>query len=214
MLSNLGRIIRNGLVAMGLMSLVSVVSTLFLLIFMLNRMLRWKAYYKENLWHNQYIILILCLLVADFVQSLAFAFSFYWLTALDVGGPADNPSGACFAQGFLVHFGKSLIRTDLPSSLADPSGDVGSAFFVLAVAAHTCFQVGFSRRLTDKPFYWGVGLTTLLSLVLTIIPPAMYGREVYEDTDAWVSRTLPRSSCALKDVFSIGIPDRIPSMLS
>ncbi|KAF2478398.1 uncharacterized protein BDR25DRAFT_390573 [Lindgomyces ingoldianus] len=166
-----GRTIRNGLVAMGLMALVSVVTTLFLLIFMLNRMLRWKSYYKENLWHNQYIVLIICLLVADLVQSLAFAFSFYWLTSGAVGGPVNKPTGACFAQGFIVHF-----------------GDVGSAFFVLAVAAHTCFQVGFSRRLSDKPFFWGVGLTAILSLILTIIPPAAYGTGVYVDTEAWVSR--------------------------
>lgn len=92
----------HGLVALGLMATVSVLSTALLLAFILNRMLRWHSYYKENLMHNQYVLLIIGLLFCDFFQALSFVMSWYWLPKKVVG----SDTGACFAQGFLIHFGE------------------------------------------------------------------------------------------------------------
>ena len=97
----------RGLAALGLVSMVSTISTVGLISFMVQRMVRWRSYYKSTLVYNQYIILILGLLVADFFYALPLSTSWYWYSRKEVGTiPSD--SHVCHAQGFLMHLGRFL----------------------------------------------------------------------------------------------------------
>ena len=69
---------------------------------------------------NQFLILILNLLLADMHQGVAFLLNAEWLRrgAITVGTPT------CFAQGLFIS-----------------TGDLASSLFITAIAVHTYFSV-------------------------------------------------------------------------
>ena len=68
--------IRRGRISMGFFGLLSSVSTLSLLIFIIYRMIYWPRYYEEPIATNQIFVPIFNLLLADFQQALSFLMSF------------------------------------------------------------------------------------------------------------------------------------------
>ena len=58
-------------------------------------------------------------------------------------------------------------------------------FFILAIAAQTCFQVGMRRRLTHRWFIVSVLCISAFVILLTAIGPLMYGWNVYSSSGAW-----------------------------
>ncbi|KAI1373692.1 G protein-coupled glucose receptor regulating Gpa2-domain-containing protein [Hypoxylon crocopeplum] len=154
----------NGLLAIGTLATLSLLFTSALLSFITWRMITWKSHYTSAVGRNQSVVLIYQLILADFIQSLGFLISFHWVAERQIIGP----NGTCFAQGWLIQL-----------------GDVASAFFVLAIAIHTTYQVILSKSLSYKGFIccilgiWG------LSVLLTSLAPIIGGRYVFMRAGVW-----------------------------
>ncbi|KAI1849039.1 hypothetical protein JX265_013689 [Neoarthrinium moseri] len=164
-LTNMSDEIRNGLLAIGTLATMSLVLTSGLLAFITWRMITWRSHYTRAVARNQAVVLIYQLILADFFQSLGFLLSFYWTSLRLIAGP----EGACFAQGILIQF-----------------GDVASAFFVLAIAAHTTYQVVLSRNVPYKMFVLYILVIWAFALLLTCLVPIVGGRYVILRAGIWI----------------------------
>jgi hypothetical protein len=89
---------KAGFIAMGICGLLSFTSTLGLLLFLMHRFINWKRYYKRPLLHNQYVVLIFNLLLADIQQATAFLMCLHWVNK----GAVSYPSAACVLQGWWI----------------------------------------------------------------------------------------------------------------
>ncbi|OTA93552.1 hypothetical protein M434DRAFT_395490 [Hypoxylon sp. CO27-5] len=154
----------NGLLAIGTLATLSLVFTTSLLSFITWRMINWKSHYTSAVSRNQSVVLIYQLILADFIQSLGFLISFHWAAERKIIGP----SGTCFTQGWMIEL-----------------GDVASAFFVLAIAIHTTYQVMLSRSLSYKYFICCILGVWGLSIVLTALAPIIGGRFVFQRAGVW-----------------------------
>lgn len=56
--------LRHGLIALGLLATLSVVSTAGLITFIVHRFINWHGIYKTWIGYNQYVVLVLNLLIA------------------------------------------------------------------------------------------------------------------------------------------------------
>lgn len=56
--------LRNGLIPLGLLATLSVVSTTLLIGFIVHRFITWRLHYKTFVGYNQYVVLVLNLLIA------------------------------------------------------------------------------------------------------------------------------------------------------
>ncbi|ETS76171.1 hypothetical protein PFICI_11558 [Pestalotiopsis fici W106-1] len=154
----------GGLLAIGFLATVSVLFTSVLLSFISWRMIVWRSHYNSFIGRNQSLVLIYQLILADFLQSLGFLISFHWAANREILGP----NGACFAQGWLIQL-----------------GDVASAFFVLAIAIHTTYQIIYGRSLQYKTFVgmligvWG------FATLLASLAPITSGRYVFLRAGMW-----------------------------
>lgn len=124
-------VLRNGLISMGVLALMSVCSTLVLCVFLVWRLIIWRHQWGAFLGYNQYVLLVLNLLMADLQICSSYVISFYWAHENAI----FSPSPPCFAQGWLLQ-----------------SGDVRSGFFVLAIAIHTYQTAVRGRRTSHKSF--------------------------------------------------------------
>jgi hypothetical protein len=71
--------LRYGLVPVGLLATLSLAATSALILFILSRFVSWRQHYKTFIGYNQYVVLVLNLLLADFQQSAALVLSFHWI---------------------------------------------------------------------------------------------------------------------------------------
>lgn len=155
---------RMGLIAPGIAGLLSAGCTLTLISFITFRIFVWRRHYHTFIGYNQYVMLVLNLLVADLQQASAFLISWYWIHQNRIVAP----TAACFAQGWLLH-----------------SGDVSSAFFVLAIAIHTILVAVFSIEIKNKWFYGCIAGIWTLAYVLTFIGWGMHTHTYFVDAGAW-----------------------------
>ena len=156
--------LRRGLIPVGLFAILSVASTLMLICFILYRIFTWRMHYRTFIGYNQYVVLVLNLLVADLQQSSAFLISFHWVRKNYILAP--HP--ACFAQGWLLH-----------------SGDVASGFFVLGIAVHTFYTAIYGRRVSNRTFAIVVLCIWIFSYFLTGIGAAIHGERYFVRAGAW-----------------------------
>ncbi|KAJ5281779.1 hypothetical protein N7478_007151 [Penicillium angulare] len=160
---------RSLFIAMGVIALFSLGSTLGLLSFLTYRFIYWQRYYKHPLAHNQYVVLIYNLLLVDLQQAIAFTISLYWASR----GSVHFGEAACYLQGWWIQ-----------------TGDPGSGLFVLAIAFHTGFVVIRGRQLSFRAFvYCVIGLWVFI-LILGFIPVGLYGHDVFVISEAnwcWLS---------------------------
>ncbi|KAK5164247.1 uncharacterized protein LTR77_009941 [Saxophila tyrrhenica] len=156
--------LQTGLIPVGVLALLSVLSTLVLITFIIFRMATWKLHYRTFLGYNQYVILVLNLLIADLQQSSAFLISFHWIRT----GMILAPSSPCFAQAWLLH-----------------SGDVSSGFFVLAIALHTFYTAVHGKRVGQKTFATTVFCIWLFSYFLTGLGVGLHGEKYFVRAGAW-----------------------------
>lgn len=147
-------VLQRGLVPVGILALLSVAASLTLVCFICFRLITWKLHYRTFLGYNQYVILVLNLLIADLQQSSAFLISFHWLRY----GRILAPSSPCFAQAWLLH-----------------SGDVSSGFFVLAIAMHTFYTAVYGKRVGHKTFAALVVCAWVFAYFLTGLGVGLYG---------------------------------------
>ncbi|KAL1305384.1 hypothetical protein AAFC00_002277 [Neodothiora populina] len=156
--------LRRGLYAPGLLAVLSTVGTVALLSFIVYRMTTWQRHYRTFVGYNQYIVLIMNLLLADLIQAISFLVSFHWIRQ----DAMLAPSTACISQGFLLNI-----------------GDLSSGFFVMAIALHTFYTAVKGRRLEHNHFMWSVIATWGLALVLSIVGPIAHGNKYFVKAGAW-----------------------------
>ncbi|XDG09698.1 hypothetical protein ABKA04_009313 [Annulohypoxylon sp. FPYF3050] len=154
----------NGLLVIGTLAAISLLFTSALLSFITWRMVTWKSHYSAPVSRNQSIVLIYQLILADLIQALGFLISFHWVAERRITGP----NSSCFAQGWLIQL-----------------GDVGSSFFVLAIAIHTTYQVILSKSLSHRAFVACVLGVWGLSVGLTSLAPIIGGRYVFMRAGVW-----------------------------
>jgi hypothetical protein len=165
-LESLEPLYRSGLIYLGLLAVLSMVSVTALLIFITHRLIAWRRHYREYVGYNQYVVLIYNLLIADLQQSIAFSISFHWLRI----DKMIAPTSACFIQGWFLQI-----------------GDVSSGFFVLAIAIHTWMGVVKGYKLPYVWFIVSVLAIWFVALVLTVLGPAMHRERYFTRTAGWVS---------------------------
>ncbi|KAI4594800.1 hypothetical protein KJ359_007603 [Pestalotiopsis sp. 9143b] len=156
--------IYGGLLAIGFLATISVLFTSVLLSFITWRMISWRQHYTTFIGRNQSLVLIYQLILADFLQSLGFLISFHWAANREIVGP----NGECFAQGWLIQI-----------------GDVASAFFVLAIAIHTTYQIIYNRSLQYKTFVMLLLATWAFATLLASLAPMTSGRYVFLRAGMW-----------------------------
>ena len=123
--------------------MLSVGASLTLVSFIVYRLITWKLHYRTFIGYNQYVLLVLNLLIADLQQSSAFLISWNWIRVDAILAP----SAPCFAQAWLLH-----------------SGDVSSGFFVLAIALHTFITAVYGKRIGHKTF--GVAVVCIVRVLM------------------------------------------------
>lgn len=162
-LDPLSRTLSTGLIGVGLLAALSVVTSFILICFILYRIFAWRFHYHTFIGYNQYVVLVLNLLLADLQQSAAFLISFHWIQE----GGILAPSGPCTAQAWLLH-----------------SGDVSSGFFVLAIALHTFYTAVQGKRIEHQSFIAAIVFTWLFSYFLTAIG-LVHGDKYFVRAGAW-----------------------------
>ncbi|KAJ5715240.1 uncharacterized protein N7483_012421 [Penicillium malachiteum] len=155
---------RRGLIAIGALAFISLISTFSLLCFFTYRFIFWKKYYKRYIGYNQYVVLMYNLALADFIQGLGFIVSIRWISQNSIH--AEDP--ACFLQGIWLQI-----------------GDPMSGMFVLAIALHTFMHVSLGRQMSHRVFVSIVVGLWVFGVVLVIIPIAIYGQHVWMPSVAW-----------------------------
>ncbi|KAI1751753.1 hypothetical protein F4782DRAFT_540776 [Xylaria castorea] len=100
---------------------------------------------------NQFIVLILNLLIADLYQSTAFALSLTWL----LGDSIEVGSAACFTQGLFVSV-----------------GDLASSCFMAAIAIHTFYSIVYKYRPSHKALYCYIVLIWAFIYLISLLPVA------------------------------------------
>lgn len=68
-----------GMVAIGTLALFSVLSCITLISFILWRAVTWRDHYKTFVGYNQYVVLVLNLLLADLQQGAGFLIDLHWV---------------------------------------------------------------------------------------------------------------------------------------
>jgi hypothetical protein len=142
-----------GLIPIAVLAMLSVGASLTLISFIVWRLITWRMHYRTFIGYNQYVLLVLNLLIADLQQSSAFLISWHWIRYSAILAP----SAPCFAQAWLLH-----------------SGDVSSGFFVLAIALHTFVTAVHGKRITQKTFWSVVCCIWAFSYFLTAIGVGLY----------------------------------------
>ncbi|KAJ5912197.1 uncharacterized protein N7473_001500 [Penicillium subrubescens] len=160
---------RSLFIAMGVVAILSLTSTLGLLSFLTYRFIFWQRYYKRPLAQNQYVVLIYNLLLVDLQQAIAFLISLHWVFR----GSVHFGETACYLQGWWIQI-----------------GDPGSGLFVLSIALHTGAVVLRGRQLPFRNFVYCVIALWLFILLLGFIPVGLYGSKAFVITEAnwcWLS---------------------------
>jgi hypothetical protein len=120
---------------------------------------------------NQFIVLIVNLLIADLHQATAFALSTSWVVQNSVA----VGTGTCFAQGLFVSV-----------------GDLASSCFMSAIAIHTFYSIVHGYRPPHKVLYFYILLIWIFVYLISLLPVAgtMNGASAggfYVRAGAWVS---------------------------
>ncbi|KAI0202043.1 hypothetical protein F4808DRAFT_423303 [Astrocystis sublimbata] len=100
---------------------------------------------------NQFIVLIVNLLVADLHQAIAFAISTVWVAedSITVG------TGTCFTQGLFVSL-----------------GDLASSCFMSAIAIHTFYSIVYQYRPPHKILYLSILSIWAFVFLIVLLPVA------------------------------------------
>jgi hypothetical protein len=168
-LSPLPQFMKPGIIALCAFSLLSCIATLGLLGFLAYRFIAGRNDRQAPLYKNQYMLLIFSLVLADFQCDLGFFLDVIWLHRKQIVAP----SVSCFIQGWLVNI-----------------GDLGSGFFVFAIACHTFYNVVCGRKLQLATLRLCIIGLWILAIVLTIVPIALHPKDIFVTQGNWVrSRT-------------------------
>ncbi|RMJ22664.1 integral membrane protein [Aspergillus sp. HF37] len=155
----------KGLIAVSCLALVSILAVFALLVFLTYRFIFWHRHYRHYIGHNQYVVLVYNLALADLQQGLGFIISLHWIATNSV-----HADGACFVQGVLLQI-----------------GDPMSGLFVLAIAIYTFLQTVFGYQLSHRTFVATIVGLWVFGVVMVVIPIAAVGRYVWLPAVAWLN---------------------------
>lgn len=155
---------KHGLYATGTLGLLSAASCIGMLMFVVYRFLTWRSHYKTFVGYNQYVLLIINLLLADMMQGISFMFSFHWIAEDGIFAPSEH----CFSQGFLLNL-----------------GDLASAFFVFGIALHTFYGAVEGRHVKLLTLVVSIIFAWTLALLLSSIGPLMHRGDYFVRAGAW-----------------------------
>ncbi|GAB7351912.1 hypothetical protein MBLNU459_g2454t1 [Dothideomycetes sp. NU459] len=181
-LSPLPDTLRHGLIAPGTLGLLSVASCIGMLLFIIYRFFTWRAHYRNFVGYNQYVVLIINLLLADLLQGVSFMFSFHWVYHDGILAP----SRTCFTQGYLLNM-----------------GDLASGFFVLGIAMHTFYGAVRGKHAKHTTFTAWIISAWLIAALLTSIGPIWHHEDFFVRAGAWcwISPKYERERLALHYVW-------------
>ncbi|EME87004.1 uncharacterized protein MYCFIDRAFT_172678 [Pseudocercospora fijiensis CIRAD86] len=154
--------VRAGIVAISAAAIVSAVSSSGLLAYLGYRVLTWK--HRSYARINQYVALLLNLVLSDVQQAVGFSLGTQWLRKDGIF--AQTPT--CWAQGWLLN-----------------AGDVGIALFTLALAVHLFADVVFDKRLSYAPFLFMIVSLWTFAYFLSTIGVVIHPRDFYMRAGVW-----------------------------
>jgi hypothetical protein len=157
---------RQGLIGVAIFATFSVLSTTVLIALITYHLYTWRHCYKQYVQANQYVLIILNLLIADLYQALAFMISWHWIGL----GKIMAPTTACFTQAWFLHL-----------------GDVASGAFVLAIAAHTLCLIRLDYKLGYNGLVFSIIAIWVFAIAMTNIGPIAHQLEYFTRAGAWVS---------------------------
>lgn len=165
------RDIARGVIALGVFGTLSLVATVFLVIYMILGMVRHCSKVGSLAGYSQSYMLVFNLLVADCIQGAAFTISWRWLHQNAI----ISPGRVCIVQAALIQM-----------------GDMSSGLFSVSIALHTLYflpVIGRGGTLRGRWLAVGIAVIWLLCLLLTIIGPVTYHDPLfYGRAGAWVCR--------------------------
>ncbi|KAM5433088.1 hypothetical protein MferCBS31731_007200 [Microsporum ferrugineum] len=156
--------LRHGTIMVVVASAVAAAAVLGLLGFLTYRLLFWRKHDGAYLGHNQFVVLIYNLLLADLHVALGFIMSIHWMVYDSLH--ANSP--VCAIQGWLLQIG-------------DPS----SGLFVLAIAIHTFATVVIGRKLSYRLTVSCIIALWGFCLLLVLIPTIRHGKRTFVPSGAW-----------------------------
>ena len=156
---------KDGLISVGVVGSLSFISAFGFSLYIALRLISWKGPSRGSLYQNQFVILVLNLLIADILQAAGFGFSIYWLADNEIT-PTSN---ACFAQAWFFQV-----------------GDTSNAFFILTIATHTWVTIVKGYQLPFKRFVFALVSIWSLALFFSVIGPIAHGRGIYTTAGIWV----------------------------
>ncbi|KAJ8132378.1 hypothetical protein O1611_g1246 [Lasiodiplodia mahajangana] len=106
---------------------------------------------EKTQYPNQFIVLIVNLLIADLHQATAFALSTAWVAQDAIYAQ----SGTCFAQGLFIS-----------------TGDLASSCFMSAVAIHTFYSIVYNYRPPHKSLYIYICCLWIFIYLISLLPVA------------------------------------------
>lgn len=175
-LSPLPQSMKPGIIVLCAFSLLSCIATLALLGFLTYRFITGRNDRQTPLYKNQYMLLIFSLVLADFQCDLGFFLDVMWLHRNQIVAPSTS----CIVQAWLVNI-----------------GDLGSGFFVFAIACHTFYNVVCGRKLGLTTLCYCIVGLWILAIILTIVPIALHPKDIFVTSGNWV-RGSPFQSCVLQ----------------
>jgi len=156
--------LEKGFIALGTTGIISAASCIAMLLFVIYRALTWRSHYRTFIGYNQYVVLIINLLLADTMQSASFVTSFHWIYA----GGIFAPSRSCFTQGFMLNL-----------------GDLASGMFVFGIALHTFYGAVRTHRVSHTTFTVLIISVWMFALLLTSIGPLMHRDDYFVRAGPW-----------------------------
>ena len=170
----LPRVLQKGLIPVALFGLLSLISAMTLLAFLVFRMIKWYSAGKVKKGFNQFMVLFMNLLLSDIQQALAFTLN---LRALSHNGVTVHNT-SCFAQGWFIS-----------------TGDLASSIFNLALALHTFFAIIYGRKISNRLFYSIIGAIWTFTYGMAVITIGLYPKDLYVRAGAWVGHRLTCIEC-------------------
>ncbi|KAF4762270.1 hypothetical protein HAV15_007850 [Penicillium sp. str.  len=155
---------RKGLIAVSAVASVSLVSICSVLFFLTYRFIFWRRYYRRYIGHNQYIVLVYNLAIADLIQGLGFIVSLRWIATNSI----HASDASCFMQGIWLQAGNPM-----------------SGVFVFAISVFTFLHIVLDFQLGHRKFVGVIVGLWIFGVLMVVIPIAAFGRYVWFPSVAW-----------------------------
>lgn len=154
--------LNSGLPIIAALSFASFFASFSLFTFLCWRLYTWRR--KGSQGYNQFVVLIMNLLLADMQQSLGFAFSLHWV----INNGISSQGMACSIQAWLIG-----------------SGDLASGVWCLFIGLHTASAVIFGLKFKPVAFYSAILLAWAFIYSCNIIQLGLQSERLYVRAGAW-----------------------------